>query len=154
MSDMFCIIATDYSSIVTDNVAPKRTETESSPSKETSEATRLHPPLYELALQALSQSGAEYDEHREEECFKRDDPNANSPFTKDLDKTFSINHYPMRMQCDGATDLMGDYVVKSAMRKSLHAFKKILRERKLDAYFRDSFFAKYLDLPEDNSARF
>ncbi|PHU14789.1 hypothetical protein BC332_15994 [Capsicum chinense] len=40
-------------------MAPKRKEIESSPSKGISEATRLHPPLYELALQALSQSGAE-----------------------------------------------------------------------------------------------
>ncbi|PHU03316.1 hypothetical protein BC332_28567 [Capsicum chinense] len=64
-------------------MASKRIETESSPSKETSEAARLYPLLYELALQALSQSGEEYDEHREEECFKRDDPNANSPSTEE-----------------------------------------------------------------------
>ncbi|PHU06747.1 hypothetical protein BC332_23236 [Capsicum chinense] len=93
-------------------MAPKRTKIESSPSKGTSEATRLHPPLYELALQALSQSGAKYDEHREEEYFKRDNPNANSSFTEELVKTFSIDHYPVRMQCDGATNLMGDFVVK------------------------------------------
>ncbi|PHT40016.1 hypothetical protein CQW23_18870 [Capsicum baccatum] len=55
---------------------------ESSPSKGTSEASRLHSPLYELALQALSQSGAGYDKHAEEECFKRDDPNANCPSTE------------------------------------------------------------------------
>ncbi|KAF3638741.1 hypothetical protein FXO37_24236 [Capsicum annuum] len=41
----------------------KRTETKSSPSKRTSEAARLHPQFYELALQVLSQSGEEYDEH-------------------------------------------------------------------------------------------
>ena len=107
-------------------MAPKRKEIESSPSKGTSEAARLHPPLYELALQALSQSGAEYDEHGEEEYFKRDDPNANSPSTKELVKTFSIDRYPVRMQCDGATDLTGDFVVKSAMGKSFDAFRKIL----------------------------
>ena len=60
-------------------MSPKRKETELSPSKGTSEATRLHPPLYELALQALSQSGAKDNEHEEEESFKRDDPNTNSP---------------------------------------------------------------------------
>ncbi|KAF3655714.1 hypothetical protein FXO38_06688 [Capsicum annuum] len=38
-------------------------EIESSPSKGTSAAAQLHPPLYELALQALSQSGAEDNEH-------------------------------------------------------------------------------------------
>ena len=60
----------------------------------------------------------------------------------------------MRMQCDGATDLMGDLVVKSVMRKSFDAFRKILREQKLDSYFRESCFGQYLDLPEDNNARF
>ncbi|PHU25444.1 hypothetical protein BC332_03776 [Capsicum chinense] len=135
-------------------MVPKRTETESSPSKRTSEEARLHPPLYELALQALSQLGAEYNEHEKEEYFKRDDANANSPSTEELVKAFSIDRYSVRMQCDGATDLMGDFVVKSAMKKSFDAFRKILREQKLDAYFRDNCFGKYLDLPEDNNARF
>ncbi|PHT41367.1 hypothetical protein CQW23_20221 [Capsicum baccatum] len=112
-------------------MVPKRTETESSPSKGTSEAARLHPPLYELALQVLSQSGAEYDEHGEEEYFKRDDADANRPSTKELVKASSIDHYPVRMQSDGTADLMGDFVVKS-----------------------DSCFGKYLDLLEDNNARF
>ena len=60
----------------------------------------------------------------------------------------------MRIQCDGAADLTGDFVVKSAMGKSFDAFRKILREQKLDSYFRESCFGKYLDLPEDNNARF
>ncbi|PHU01229.1 hypothetical protein BC332_31016 [Capsicum chinense] len=64
----------DYSSVATDNMAPKRKEIESSPSKETSAAVQLHPPLYKLVLQELSQSGAEDNEHGEEESFKRDDP--------------------------------------------------------------------------------
>ncbi|PHU06761.1 hypothetical protein BC332_23250 [Capsicum chinense] len=46
-----------------DNMALRRKKTKSSPSKGTNEAAGLHPPLYELALQALSQSGAEDDEH-------------------------------------------------------------------------------------------
>ncbi|PHU11572.1 hypothetical protein BC332_18502 [Capsicum chinense] len=111
-------------------MVPKRTETESSPSKGKSEAARLHSLLYELALQALPQLGAEYNEHGEEEYFKRDDADANSPSTKELVKIFSIDRYLVRMQCDGAADLMGDFVVK------------------------DSCFRKYLDLPEDNNARF
>ncbi|PHT74249.1 hypothetical protein T459_21526 [Capsicum annuum] len=86
-------------------MAPKGKETESSPSKGTSETARIHSLLYELALQALSQLGAEDNEHEEEECFKRDDPNANSLSTEDLVKTFSIDRYPMRMQCDGTTGL-------------------------------------------------
>ncbi|KAM3247346.1 hypothetical protein P3L10_009113 [Capsicum annuum] len=135
-------------------MVPKRTETESSPSKETSEAARLHPPLYELALQTLSQSRAEYDEHGEEEYFKRDDADANSPSTEELVKAFSIDCYPMRMQCDGAADLTSDFMVKSAKGKSFDAFRKILREQKLNADFRDSYFGKYLDLPKDNNAHF
>ncbi|PHU17475.1 hypothetical protein BC332_13170 [Capsicum chinense] len=56
---------------------------------------------------------AEDNGYGEEESFKRDDPNANSPSTEELVKTLSIDCYPMRMQCDGATYLMGDLVVKS-----------------------------------------
>ncbi|KAM3322963.1 hypothetical protein P3S67_004114 [Capsicum chacoense] len=83
---------------------PKRTKIESSPSKGTSEAARLHPLLYKLVLQALSQSRAEYDEHGEEEWFKKDDADANSPSTEELVKAFSIDCYPVRMQCDSAAD--------------------------------------------------
>ncbi|PHT66028.1 hypothetical protein T459_30453 [Capsicum annuum] len=74
----------------------------------------------------------EDNEHGEEESFKRDDPNANSPSAKEL-VTFSIDRYPMRMQYDGATDLTGDLMVKSVMGKSFDAFRKILREQKLDS---------------------
>ncbi|KAF3684139.1 putative protein EIN4-like [Capsicum annuum] len=81
-----------------DNMAPKIKEIESSPSKGTSAAAQLHPPLYELALQVLSQSGAEDNEHGEEEFFKRDDPNVNRPSTEALVETFNIDHYPMRIQ--------------------------------------------------------
>ncbi|KAF3675321.1 hypothetical protein FXO38_03489 [Capsicum annuum] len=109
-------------------MAPKRIEIESSPSKGTSEAASLHPPLYELALQVLFQSEEEDNEHAEEECFKRDDPNINRPFIKELVKIFSIDSYPVRMQCDDATYLMGDFLVKSAMGKSFEAFQKIIRE--------------------------
>ncbi|PHT47905.1 hypothetical protein CQW23_12113 [Capsicum baccatum] len=124
------MVPTYYSSVVIDNMAPKIKEIESSPSKGISAAAQLHPPLYELALQALSQSGAEDNEHGEEKSFKRDDLNTNSPSVEELVKTFSIDRYPMRIQCDGATDLTGDLVVK------------------------ESCFGKYLDLPEDNNARF
>ncbi|PHT69109.1 hypothetical protein T459_28596 [Capsicum annuum] len=135
-------------------MTPKIKEIELSPSKGTSAVAQLHPPLYELALQALSQIGAEDNEHGEEESFKRDDPNADSPSVEELIKTFSIDRYPMRMQCDGATDLTGDLVVKSVMGKSFDAFRKIIQEQKLDSYFRESCFEKYLDLSEDNNAHF
>ncbi|PHU09504.1 hypothetical protein BC332_21364 [Capsicum chinense] len=102
------MVPTYYSSVATDNMALKIKEIKSSPSKGTSAAAQLHPPLYELALQALSQSGAEDNEYGEEESFKRDDPNANSPSIEELFKTFSIDRYPVRMQCDGATDLTSD----------------------------------------------
>ncbi|PHT65611.1 hypothetical protein T459_30036 [Capsicum annuum] len=52
-------------------------------------------------------TGEEDNEHGEEEYLKRYDPNANSPFAEELVKTVSINRYPVRMQYDGATDLMG-----------------------------------------------
>ncbi|PHU13649.1 hypothetical protein BC332_14854 [Capsicum chinense] len=99
-------------------------------------------------------TGAEDNEHGEEESFKRDYPNANSPSAEGLVKTFSIDRYPLRMQCDGAKDLTGDLVVEPVMKKSFDAFRKILREQKLDSYFRKSCFGQYLDLPEDNNARF
>ncbi|PHU02501.1 hypothetical protein BC332_27752 [Capsicum chinense] len=111
-------------------MAPKIKEIEPIPSKRISVAAQLHPPLYDLALQSLSQSREEDNKHGEEESLKRDDPNINSPSIEELVKTFSIDRYPMRMQCDGATDLMGDLVVKK------------------------SCFGKYLDLPEDNTDRF
>ncbi|PHU07090.1 hypothetical protein BC332_23579 [Capsicum chinense] len=57
-------------------------------------------------------TGAEDNEHGEEESFKRDNPNANSPSAKELVITFNINRYPVRLQCDGATNLTGDLVVK------------------------------------------
>ncbi|PHU18100.1 hypothetical protein BC332_13795 [Capsicum chinense] len=152
-NDLFLLVPMDYSSIAIDLWIPKK-KIESSPSKGTSEAARLHPLLYELALQMLSQSGAEDNEHGEEKCFKRDDPNANSPSTEKLVEAFNIDRYHVRMQCDGTTNLMGDFVVKSVMGKSFDAFRKILREQKLDSYFRESCFGQYLDLLEDNNARF
>ncbi|PHT31422.1 hypothetical protein CQW23_27759 [Capsicum baccatum] len=53
---------------------------------------------------------AEYDEYGEEEYFKRDDADANSPSTEELVKAFSIDRYPVRMQRDGAADLTDDFV--------------------------------------------
>ncbi|PHU29710.1 hypothetical protein BC332_01803 [Capsicum chinense] len=99
-------------------------------------------------------AGAEDNEHGEEESFKRDAPNDNSPFAEELVKTFSINRYPVRMQCDGAKDLRGDLIIKSVMGKSFDAFRKILQEQKLDSYFRESCFGQYLDLPEEYNAHF
>ncbi|PHT28943.1 hypothetical protein CQW23_31467 [Capsicum baccatum] len=154
ISDPFLFFLTVYPSVATDNMAPQRKEIELSPSKGSIVAAQLHPPLYELALQELSQSGAEDNEHGKEESFKRDDPHTNSPSTEELVKTFSIDRYPMKMQCHGVTDLMGDLVVNSIIGKSFDAFRIILREQKFDSYFRESCFGQYLDLPEDKNARF
>ncbi|PHT46056.1 hypothetical protein CQW23_15214 [Capsicum baccatum] len=104
-------------------MAPKRKEIKSSPSNGTSAAAQLHLPLYELSLQAFSQSEVEDNEHREEESFKRDDSNANILSTEELVKTFSINHYPVRMQYDGATDLMNDLVVDVTATAEEHNMK-------------------------------
>ncbi|PHU17921.1 hypothetical protein BC332_13616 [Capsicum chinense] len=133
--DLLLLFPTNYSFITIDNTAPKRKKIESSPSKRTSAVARLLPPLYEFDLQALSQSEAEDNEHGEEECLKSNDPNANSPFAKKLVKTFSIDRYPMRMQCDGATDLTNDFMVKSTMGKSFDAFRKILLRTKIGCLF-------------------
>ncbi|PHU04021.1 hypothetical protein BC332_24843 [Capsicum chinense] len=75
-------------------------------------------------------TGDEDNEHGEEESFKRDDLNVNNPSAEELVKTFSIDHYPVRMQCEGATDFTGDLVVK------------------------ENCFGQYLDLSEDNNAYF
>ncbi|KAF3680997.1 hypothetical protein FXO38_01980 [Capsicum annuum] len=99
-------------------------------------------------------TGEEYDEQDEKEFFKRYNPNDNSLSTEELVKIFSIDRYLVRMQYDGATDLMGDFVVKSTMGEYFDAFRKILQEKKLLAYFRDICFGKYLDLSEDNNGRF
>ncbi|PHT68203.1 hypothetical protein T459_27690 [Capsicum annuum] len=49
-------------------------------------------------------TGEEDNKHGEEECLKRDDPNANSPSAEELVKTCSIDRYPVRIQCVGATN--------------------------------------------------
>ncbi|PHT68197.1 hypothetical protein T459_27684 [Capsicum annuum] len=57
-----------------------------------------------IGLRPRTSQHGEYDEHRVDEYFKRDDPNANCPYTQELVKTFSIDHYPVRMHGDGAVD--------------------------------------------------
>ncbi|KAF3646083.1 hypothetical protein FXO37_20635 [Capsicum annuum] len=135
----------DYSSIATGQLC---VESDKIPGA-TDSAVFMVPTYYSSIAK-----GAEDNEHGEEESFKRDDPNANSPSIEELVKTFSIDRYPVRMQCDGATDLTGDLVVKSIMRKSFDTFRKILREQKLNSYVRERCFGKYLDLSKDNNARF
>ncbi|KAF3624632.1 hypothetical protein FXO38_30150 [Capsicum annuum] len=113
---------------------PKRSETESSPSKGTSKAARLHSPLYELILQTLSQSGAEYDKHGEEECFKKDDVDVNSPSTEELVKAFSIDRYPVRMQYDDCASVASSDQsrVKDAIFLTLRSVKTLSDPKVID----------------------
>ncbi|KAF3623059.1 putative glycerol-3-phosphate 2-O-acyltransferase 6-like [Capsicum annuum] len=146
MSDLFLWFPIDYSSVATGWLY---VTTDKLPGAIDDDLFLWFPTNY-LSIA----TGAEDNEHRKEECFKRDDPNVNSPFTEELVKISSIDCYPVRMQCNGATNLTGDFVVKSPMEKNFDAFKKILREQKLDSYFRESLFRQYLDLPKDNNAHF
>ncbi|PHU08591.1 hypothetical protein BC332_20451 [Capsicum chinense] len=126
----------------------KRTETESSSSKGISEVARLHPPLYKLALQALSQSGAEYDEHGEEECFKRDDADANSPSIEELVKAFSIDRYPVRIQdnCFGKyLDLSKDNNARFQIKMVYELLKRRFMYENKDK--KDKMWINYCDIP-------
>ncbi|PHT38590.1 hypothetical protein CQW23_22163 [Capsicum baccatum] len=76
--------------------------------KELMEVNVLAPYILSCEFRIMITFGAEDNEHREKECFKKDDPNANIPSTEGLVKTFSIDSYLVRMQCDGATDLTSD----------------------------------------------
>lgn len=80
-----------------DNIAHKITESESIPSKRISGEARLHPPLYEHYVQAISQLEEEQNEHGHEESYKRDNLNANNPSTEVLVKTFNIDSYAMKI---------------------------------------------------------
>ncbi|KAF3683241.1 hypothetical protein FXO37_01973 [Capsicum annuum] len=53
----------------------------------------------------------EENKHRDEKSFIRDDSNANSPSIEELVKTFNIDSYPIRMQCYGAINLTGDFMI-------------------------------------------
>ncbi|PHU25348.1 hypothetical protein BC332_03680 [Capsicum chinense] len=137
-------------------MAPKRKETELSPSKGTSEVARLHSPLYELALQASSQLKAEDNEHGEEECFKRDDPNTNSPSIEELVKTSSTDCYSVRMQCDGTTNLTGDefhwmLVVVVLKERCIQVYDSISRKRRSGMLSKIQKLAKILPTYPDMS---
>ncbi|PHU22468.1 hypothetical protein BC332_07575 [Capsicum chinense] len=60
--------------------------------------------------------GAEDNEHRKEESFKRDDPNANSPSVDELVKTFSIDRYlvvdGIKMEFLGPTTITRKIILK------------------------------------------
>ncbi|PHT27140.1 Cytochrome 82A3 [Capsicum baccatum] len=110
ISDLFLWFPTDYSSVATDysSVATGQlcVASDKIPGA-TDSAIFMVPTDYSSVV-----TGAEDNEHGEKESFKRDYPNANSPSAKELVKTFSIDCYPVRMQCDGATDLTADLLVK------------------------------------------
>ncbi|PHT31852.1 hypothetical protein CQW23_28189 [Capsicum baccatum] len=60
---------------------------------------------------SIAKTATEYDEHGDEEYFKRDDVDASSPSTEELVQAFSIDCYPVRMQCNGAADLTDPKVI-------------------------------------------
>ncbi|KAF3632978.1 hypothetical protein FXO38_25835 [Capsicum annuum] len=100
-------------------------------------------------LRALELCKAEDNEHKENSYFQRDGLNTNSPFNDELVKTFNIDSYPVRMQCDGATDLTDDLLVKLSMKKSFDTFRTKYSENKILM-----LISGIIDLLEDNNARF
>ncbi|KAH0644117.1 hypothetical protein KY290_035022 [Solanum tuberosum] len=75
------------------------------------------------------------------------------PSTPGFVKTLSIDKFQVKMPIDDDTNF-GDSVVKSVMGKVFDKFRVILKEQKLETFFRSSCFGLYLDLPENNNARF
>ncbi|KAH0712709.1 hypothetical protein KY289_008668 [Solanum tuberosum] len=73
---------------------------------------------------------------------------------EDVVKIFNIDKFQVEMPIDDPTNLTGDFVVKSAMGAKFDAFRTILMNEKLEAFFKSSCFGYFLDLPEANNARF
>ncbi|KAK4356019.1 hypothetical protein RND71_024990 [Anisodus tanguticus] len=76
------------------------------------------------------------------------------PSNDEAVKSFSIEKFRVRMPLDEQGDLNGDIVVKSVMGKPFDNVRKTLQEKDLETFFRATCFGVYLDLPEDNNARF
>ncbi|PHT82213.1 DNA-directed RNA polymerases II and IV subunit 5A [Capsicum annuum] len=84
-------------------------------------------------------------EHQEEGCFKRDDADGNSPSTKELVKAFNIDHYPMRMQCDGAADLTEDNNARFQMKMVYELLKRRFMYENKDKM--DEVWINYCGIP-------
>ncbi|PHT89651.1 hypothetical protein T459_04764 [Capsicum annuum] len=87
ISDLFLWFPTDYSSITTGQLC---VASDKIPGATDSVVFMVSKDYSSVA------TGAEDNEHGEEESFKRNDPNANSPSIEELVKTFSIDHFPAR----------------------------------------------------------
>ncbi|PHU22285.1 hypothetical protein BC332_07392 [Capsicum chinense] len=124
------MVPTYYSSIATDNMAPKIKKSNQVQVKEqVQQLSYIHNFMSLLYKCYLNQEQKIMNTERRN-LSKKYDPNANSPSIEELVKTYSFDRYPVRMQYDGATDLTGDLVVKK------------------------SYFEKYLDLSKNNNACF
>ncbi|KAH0693922.1 hypothetical protein KY285_021019 [Solanum tuberosum] len=95
----------------------------------------------------------EWEEGDENESDEGDDTESEEG-DEDVVKTFNIDKFQVEMPIDDPTNLIGDFVVKSAMGAKFDAFRTILMNEKLEDFFKSSCFGYFLDLPEANNARF
>uniref|UniRef100_M1ANK1 Uncharacterized protein n=1 Tax=Solanum tuberosum TaxID=4113 RepID=M1ANK1_SOLTU len=97
--------------------------------------------------------GKEVGERSTTDVEFRSEVQHNIPSTFEFVKTFSIDKFQVKMPIDDDTDF-GDCVVQSVMGKVFDQFRVILKEQKLETFFRSSCFGLYLDLPENNNVHF
>ncbi|KAH0709693.1 hypothetical protein KY284_011120 [Solanum tuberosum] len=65
-------------------------------------------------------------------------------------KTINAHTFPVHLQPNAT----GDSIMRSAMGKSFDTFRITLKQNGLEDFFRNSCFGHFLDLPENNNARF
>ncbi|KAG5617242.1 hypothetical protein H5410_017066 [Solanum commersonii] len=87
----------------------------------------------------------ESEEGDENESDEGDDIESEEGY-EDVVKTFNIDKFQVEMPIDDPTNLIGDFVVKSAMGAKFDAFRTIL--------MKENCFGYFLDLSEANNARF
>ncbi|KAK4721756.1 hypothetical protein R3W88_011989 [Solanum pinnatisectum] len=65
-------------------------------------------------------------------------------------KTINAHTFPVHLQPNAT----GDSIMRSAMGKPFDTFRITLKQNGLEDFFRNSCFGHFLDLPENNNARF
>ncbi|KAH0780871.1 hypothetical protein KY290_000469 [Solanum tuberosum] len=65
-------------------------------------------------------------------------------------KTINAHTFPVYLQPNAT----GDSIMRSAMGKPFDTFMITLKQNGLEDFFRNSCFGHFLDLPENNNARF
>ncbi|KAG5612054.1 hypothetical protein H5410_023335 [Solanum commersonii] len=110
---------------------------------------------WEIDVEESEKESEEGDEEEgdENESDERDDIESEEG-DKDVAKTFNIDKFQVEMPIDDPTNLTGDFVVKSAMDSKFDVFRTILMDKKLEDFFKSSYFGYFLDLSEVNNARF